>query len=109
MQTRRTWGLMQSDLAAIKDILRQHATVENARIFGSRAKGTHHAGSDVDIALAGQTLTFDVVQNITYILNEETSLPYKFDILDYHTITNRAVTEHIGRVGAEFYRRDMAQ
>jgi uncharacterized protein len=100
------WGLMQSDLAAIKDILSQHSSVENARIFGSRAKGTHHVGSDVDIALAGQTLTFEAVQHIAYLLNEETIMPYRFDIVDYNAITNPAVTEHIDRVGVELYRRD---
>jgi uncharacterized protein len=98
-------GLMQSDLAAIHDILLQHPTVEHARIFGSRAKGTHHAGSDVDIALTGQTLTFEVVRRIGYLLNEETMMPYRFDVVDYNTLGNSAIAEHIDRVGVEIYRR----
>jgi hypothetical protein len=35
------------------------------------------------------------------ILNEETLLPYKFDVLDYDKIDNRQLKEHITRAGIE--------
>jgi len=37
------------------------------------------------------------------ILNEETSLPYVFDVLDYHSITNKELQAHIDRVGKSIY------
>ena len=35
-------------------MLRLHPEVDRATLFGSRAKGTHHERSDVDLALSGE-------------------------------------------------------
>lgn len=99
------FGLKQTDLAAIVSLLEKHSSVESALIFGSRAKGNFQNGSDVDIAIKGKQLNFDIVNQISYWLNEESLMPYKFDILNYHTINNQDLIEHIDRAGIEFYRR----
>lgn len=97
-------GLQQDDLKIIISVLIQYPEVTNAFIFGSRAKGNFHNGSDVDIALKGENLNADIVSRISYQLNEETILPYKIDVLNYHTISNKELVEHIDRVGINFYR-----
>lgn len=61
-------------------------------------------GSDVDIALKGE-IDLNVVVRVSQILNEETRLPYHFDILDYQTIQNIELKEHIDRVGVVLYCR----
>lgn len=99
------FGLKQTDLAVIVSLLEKHSSVESALIFGSRAKGNFQNGSDVDIAIKGKQLNFDIVNQISYWLNEESLMPYKFDILNYHTINNQDLIEHIDRAGIEFYRR----
>lgn len=99
------FGLFDSDLEAIVSVLRNHAQVERAYIFGSRAKGNFKNGSDVDIALKGQTIDFDTVSRISYLLNEETNMPYKFDVLNYHSIKEPDLLKHIDRVGIEMYIR----
>ena len=95
-------GLQQSDLAIIVSVLQKHQEVAEAWLFGSRAKGNYKAGSDVDIALKGEHLTAEIISSISYQLNEETSLPYKFDILNYNSISNIDLKEHIDRVGMRF-------
>ena len=97
------FGLKQTDLDAIISILEKYSDIESAVIFGSRAKGNHKNGSDVDIALKGQHLNLDIIHQISYWLNEESLMPYKFDILNYHTITNQVLMDHIDRAGIEFY------
>ena len=97
------FGLRDSDIEIIKDILHQESEVEKAFIFGSRAKGNYKNGSDVDIALKGTRLNFKICSHISYLLNEETQLPYKFDVLNYHTIASNELIEHIDRMGIEFY------
>lgn len=97
-------GLQQDDLKIIISVLIQYPEVTDAFIFGSRAKGNFHNGSDVDIALKGENLNADIVSRISYELNEETILPYKIDVLNYHTISNKELVEHIDRVGINFYR-----
>jgi predicted nucleotidyltransferase len=96
-------GLTKQDIAEIIEVLQQHSSIQSAVIFGSRAKQTYKSGSDVDIALYGRDITDDIVNQISYQLNEETNLPYKFDILNYNSIANLELKNHIDRVGVIFY------
>lgn len=97
-------GLQQSDFETILSVLKNFPVVTEAYIFGSRAKGSFRKGSDVDIALKGNNIDFKIVSEISHLLNEETILPYKFDILNYHTINNADLIEHIDRVGVCIYK-----
>ncbi len=77
--------------------------VKTALIFGSRAKGNYRPGSDVDIALKGQGLTRRMVADMADILNEETNMPYHFDLFDYDAVSNHDLVAHIDRVGRLLY------
>ena len=98
-------GLRQPDLDIVLSILDEFPNVKEAIIFGSRAKGNFRNGSDVDIALKGENINLEIVSTISYKLNEETILPYKFDVLDYQSINNSKLTEHINRKGISVYIR----
>ena len=100
---RSKFGLLESDLTTIIDVLKRFNEVEYAFIFGSRAKGNYRNGSDVDIALKGEKLDFNILSRINSWLNEETALPYTFDVLNYHTLSEPDLIEHIDRVGIQFY------
>ena len=89
-------GLREEDLRMIIDTL--SGKVDNAWIFGSRAKGTHHKGSDIDIAVSGDGLTQDIVLLVSDILNEELPMPYFFDVVLKSEISNQELLEHIERV-----------
>jgi len=91
-------GLPERDLQEIVRILTAHPQIRRARLFGSRAKGTHTAGSDVDLALDGE-LTFALLGAVSRELNQESTMPYRFDVLDYGTIESKDLKEHIDRVG----------
>lgn len=99
------FGLLDTDVESIIKALSDQPKVETAYIFGSRAKGNFKNGSDVDIALKGEKLDFGTVSQISYLLNEETNMPYKFDVLNYHTIKEPELINHIDRVGIEVFRR----
>lgn len=101
-------GLFEADLQNVVSVLTQFPEVEYASIFGSRAKGNYKNGSDVDIALKGKQLSFTILTRINSILNEETSMPYRFDVLNYETITNNELKEHIDRVGLVIYNKNNA-
>ncbi|MEJ7684903.1 MAG: nucleotidyltransferase domain-containing protein [Segetibacter sp.] len=104
-KTAQILGLKDGDLQNIIAVLQQEQEVKEAIIFGSRAKGNYKKGSDVDIALKGTGIGYKTTSNISYILNEETQMPYKFDVLNYHMVTNKDLTEHINRTGISFYNR----
>lgn len=97
------FGLTDADMKTITAVLGRYPAVETALIFGSRAKGAFRRGSDVDIALKGSALTYRTVAEINDFLNEETIMPYRFDILAYHAIDNPDLIDHIDRVGIVFY------
>ena len=77
--------------------------MKSALIFGSRAKGNFNNGSDVDIALKGTELDLHTISHISYWLNEETTMPYNFDLLNYDSIQEQALKEHIDGLGIEIY------
>ena len=97
------FGLRPDALTTITHVLAQYPAVQTALLFGSRAKGNYKPGSDVDIALRGERVTDRMAAAIAYQLNEETIMPYHFDVLNYQTIANPDLVAHIDRVGEPFY------
>lgn len=100
-----SYGLKPQDSAEIIQTLQKYPAIDEAIIFGSRAKGNHKKGSDVDIALKGENLDYEMISTISFELNEESSLPYYFDIVHFDEITEKKLTEHIDRVGRLLYSR----
>ena len=99
----RDSGLTDVDLKKIHSVLQKFPEIEQALLFGSRAKGNHKNGSDVDLALKGADLTFETTTRVSYLLNEETMMPYSFDVVKIETITSPELVEHINRVGICIY------
>jgi predicted nucleotidyltransferase len=97
------FGLLENDMNEIVDVLSQFSSIEKAVLFGSRAKGNFKNGSDIDIAIFGNDLNSDIDYKISYQLNEETNMPYKFDILIFNKIQEAALIDHISRIGIEIY------
>ena len=93
--------LQPAELALVRSVLRQHPEVHSATLFGSRAKGTHHERSDVDLALSGE-LGLLGAEAIAAEL-EELPLPYRFDVQALEQITLAPLLEHIQRVGVVIY------
>jgi len=97
------FGLRQEDLAEIVMTLQKFSAIEEAIIFGSRAKGNYKKGSDVDIAVKGAGITHDVVLAISFALNEDSAMPYFFDIVHFEGISEKELSDHINRVGNCIY------
>ena len=73
--------------------------ISEVLLFGSRAKGNYKIGSDVDLAIKGDRVTPTTVLELSDCLNEEKPLPYFFDVIQYETIDELRLVEHIDRVG----------
>jgi predicted nucleotidyltransferase len=73
------YGLTDSTLSAIRGVLQKHHEVKRAILYGSRAKGTHQNGSDIDMALDGEDISFRnllTIETRLYALD----LPYPFAV-----------------------------
>ncbi len=97
-------GLSQKELGQITQVLQKFPDIHEALLFGSRAMGNFKPTSDVDIALKGP-LTLAVVARVKALLEEESPLPYLFDVVDYHTIETPAFKEHIDKHGQIIYKQ----
>lgn len=86
------------------DVFRRFPEIESVILFGSRAIGNFKPASDVDLALKGET-TPNLAGRIRGILDEETTLPYFFDVVDYHSVEKPEFLDHIQRHGIEIYKK----
>ena len=74
-------------------------------MFGSRALGTYKAASDVDLAIFGTAVSRDSASKLKFEIEEESYLPYFFDVVSYNNISNADLKEHIDRHGMTIYRQ----
>ena len=80
-------GLTSRHQEIIDRIFSQYPHVEEAIVFGSRAKGNHEPGSDIDIAIKGSALTREDICSLAGAF-EESLLPFFVDLLAYSSISN---------------------
>jgi len=96
------YGLKQETIEAINRIFAHYSTIEEAILYGSRAKGNFKPGSDIDLTLKGEGLNLEQLNKINNDL-DELLLPYTFDISIFRQISNPDLLDHIKRVGRKFY------
>lgn len=97
-------GLTSETTRQIHAILAAHPDVEKAILYGSRAKGNHKPGSDIDLTLLGENLTPRILGELRVAFDEST-LPYRIDLSILSSITHVDFLEHIRCVGVVFYEK----
>ena len=93
------YGLSEEHLNQIIDFLSKFSEIEEALIFGSRALGTFKIASDIDLVLKGEKSSPFLAVRIKSELEDETNIPLFFDVVDFNTIDNSALKEHIQKYG----------
>ncbi len=100
------YGLPDTTIQKICAVLARYPQVEQALLYGSRAKGAYKNGSDIDLTLRGGAgLTLNVLYKIMEEL-DDLLLPYTIDLSIFATISDPDVVEHIQRVGVVFYQQE---
>lgn len=98
------FGLPESTVAKICAVFDRHPEVERAVLYGSRAKGNHKPGSDIDLTLLGTNVTHQLCSSIDDEL-DELLLPYSIDLSVFAELNHPELEAHIARVGQVFYQR----
>lgn len=98
-------GLSVAIIERIIKVLSAHPNLEQAILYGSRAKGNYREGSDIDLTLTGIALNDIELGRIDNEL-DELLLPYTFDLSLLQQIDNPDLIDHIKRVGIVFYQRN---
>ncbi|QQR55469.1 nucleotidyltransferase domain-containing protein [Candidatus Peregrinibacteria bacterium] len=97
-------GLTEKELNELKSCFEKHKDLDEVVLFGSRAMGNHKPGSDVDLLLRG-VLEENTRFQVHDYLEEESLLPYFFDILTEKDLSNPALKKHIQEFGVVIYSR----
>ena len=99
------FGLKQNQINAINSIFKEYNAIERVIIYGSRAKGTYKPGSDIDLVVEGNDLTFSELMSVENKL-DDLLLPYKIDLSKKTGISSEELLKHIQRVGKVFYEKN---
>lgn len=96
------FGLPERTINELIEYFNTKPEIEKVMIYGSRAKGTFHNGSDIDFAI-----WTDAHDKITTIIDEldELPTPYKFDVTDFKTLTHEGMINSITNDGILFFER----
>ena len=98
-------GLSDQTLQKIRDVFVRYPQVEEAVLYGSRARGDYKNGSDIDLTLRGSTeLTHTILSRIANDLDDQL-LPYTIDLSIFKNIRNPEMIEQIKRVGVALYKK----
>lgn len=96
------FGLSDETVQSIRAVFSRYKQIGEVWLFGSRAKGNYHSGSDIDLAIKSEHFTASELLKLQIDL-EELELLYKIDVLLYSAIKEPALRKHIDRVGILFY------
>jgi len=107
MQQPMNFGLPGAAVAALQEVLCQFPGVEQAIVYGSRAKGNFGPGSDLDLTLVGPKLSFTDLVRIDSAL-DDLLLPWKVDLSLLAQIDDPALRDHIARVGKVLWSKNQA-
>jgi len=97
-------GLTPEILQQLNAVFQSYGAIEAVVLYGSRAKGTFHTGSDIDITIKGEAILDSLIGRIEEDL-DELLLPYSFDISSWNQIDNADLRDHIERVGIVIYQK----
>ena len=100
-------GLKATTVSRIAGVLAQFQEVQEAVLFGSRAKRINKPGSDIDLALTGEALNWRTIGKI-YDALDDLLLPYRFSLIHFDLNTDPDVAAHISRVGVPLFKRETA-
>lgn len=88
------FGLKDSIIIEIKNVLSRYDEIEKALIFGSRARGDYKKTSDIDIAIFSDNITSTRL-NLLRNDFDELDIIYTVDVVDFHRISKKELKNNI--------------
>jgi predicted nucleotidyltransferase len=98
-------GLPAITLDKLNSVFKQHRSIKQVLVYGSRAKGNYRHGSDIDLTIKGDVIDFAELMQIEDQI-DDLFLPYTLDLSQYRQLGNAGFVDHIDRVGVLIYDRD---
>jgi len=99
------FGIYEQSFRLMLESVKKFPEIEKAVIFGSRAMGNYKKGSDIDLAIFGRQVNFDITSRLSGLLNEELPIPYYTDVINFNTIESEELKQHILKKGKVLYKK----
>ncbi len=97
-------GLSTGVLAILRAIFARYPEIRQVRLYGSRARGTHRPGSDIDLAVFAPDMTEARLAALWQDL-EASPIAFNIDLVHVETLANPHLREHILTEGMPIYER----
>ena len=99
------YGLTDRSYNELLQILASFPEIEEALIYGSRARGDFWRASDVDLSIKGENFDRHTLARLNDKLYES-HIPQMFDTHIYNTINNPNFKANVDREGKVLYSRN---
>jgi len=96
------FGLTDDVWNRLLGVLTSNKKVKQITLYGSRAKGNYRVGSDIDLCLDAEDLSFAELMALETQV-DDLLMPWKVDISVRQQIDNPDLLSHIDRVGVCLY------
>ena len=60
------FGLEDNNIEEVRAVFRKFSTIDAVILYGSRVKGNFKAGSDIDVTLVGEHISYKDLVNISF-------------------------------------------
>jgi predicted nucleotidyltransferase len=91
-------GLRDEEIDRLMTLFAAEPLIAEVVLYGSRAKGSHRDGSDIDLTLKGGEMTTKWLLGLSSKI-DDLLLPYEMDLSIFDYIENPDLIDHIHRVG----------
>jgi predicted nucleotidyltransferase len=99
-----SFGLSEKTLSSLRAYFARVSEVEQVILYGSRARGDYHKGSDIDLMLIGANITPRLLSKMDMEI-DDLLLPYVVQISDRKEIRDARFLEVVEREGVVFWER----
>lgn len=103
--TLNKYGLRERDMQYMLQLFRTIPAVKKVILYGSRSTGDFEKGSDVDLAVIGEDVTFRDIAHLHHALENEGPTLLWFDVLHYDTLKNEELKKNIIDMGTVIYKK----
>ena len=99
------FGIYDNSYRLMLEAFHDFPKIEKVMLFGSRAMGNYKNGSDIDLAVFGDKVDFETTSRLQGKLNEQLPVPYFVDVVNFNTIDNEPLKQHILSEGKVIYEK----
>ncbi len=101
-------GLSSGVLEILHTIFERYPEIRQVRLYGSRARGTHRPGSDIDLAVFAPDMSEARLAALWQDL-EASPIAFNIDLVHVETLTKPDLRDHILAEGIPIYVYDRAE